>query len=306
MGISRSSAGDWAKYSSSMHSKTIDEVFTSSNMDPDMDPKGVVMREARDSELNPESTPIIIACDVTGSMGITAEQIVKKGFKTLFTEIYDRNPVTDPQIMPMAIGDVNSDRAPLQVGQFEADITAAKWAEKIYLEGNGGGNRFESYDLPYYFAAFHTAHDAFEKRGKKGYIFTMGDETAPKVTQKRELSHFLGVDIQADIPFEDVIQAASKMYHCYHIIIGQGYHARNYKSETKESWRNIMGQNSIWLDDIDSLSETIVSIIQVNEGYDKDEVIASWNGDTSLVVANAVRDLTADGSGTSVDGVTTL
>ena len=52
-----------------------------------------------------------------------------------------------------------------------------------------------------------------------------------------------------------------------------------------------MGQRVIWLEDHTKLSETIVSIIEVIGGRDKDDVVKSWSGDTSLVVANAIKDV---------------
>lgn len=299
MGYSRSSSADWTAYSSTTSTKSRAEIFTSRNINADMDPMGVRMREARDSDLNPESTPIIIAADVTGSMGYLAEHIVKNGLTTLFTEIYDRKPVTDPQIMAMAIGDATQwDTAPFQIGQFEADLTAAQWLEKIYIEGGGGGNGFESYDLPYYFAAFHTATDAFEKRNQKGYIFTLGDEQAPPATTIDSIKKVLdenGDGMEVDMPFKDVIERASKMYHCFHIMIGEGSYARSRPEVVKDTWREVLGQNAVWLEDHTKLAETIVSIIQITNGADKDEVTKSWSGDTSMVVANAVKDLKAPG-----------
>lgn len=40
----------------------------------------------------------------------------------------------------------------------------------------------ESYELAMYFMARHTSIDCYEKRGKRGYLFMIGDELAyPKV-----------------------------------------------------------------------------------------------------------------------------
>ena len=78
--------------------------------------------------------------------------------------------------MAMAIGDAECDRAPLQVTQFEADIRLADQLRELWIEGGGGGNRGESYHLPWAFAAMRTSTDCFERRGRKGYLFTIGDE----------------------------------------------------------------------------------------------------------------------------------
>lgn len=297
MGRSRWDSADWARYATSTATKSTREIFKSSSLDKDLDPLGVAMREARDSELNPESTPIIVAVDVTGSMGRLAELIVRKGLGTLFEEILEHKPVTDPQLMSMAVGDATQfDRAPIQVSQFEADLTAAKWLEKIYVEGGGGGNRFESYDLPYYFAAYHTSTDAFEKRNEKGYLFTVGDEEAPPRTTVESIRRFINEDgdgLQADMPFKDVVEAARKMYHCFHIMIAEGSYASYAGDAVKQTWRDVLGQNAIWLEDYNKLAETIVSIIEVTNGADKGEVVDRWSGDTSMVVAKAIKDVDA-------------
>ena len=56
------------------------------------------------------------------------------------------------------------------------------------------------------------------------------------------------------------------------------------------SWKDLLGQRALLLSDIDSLSEVIISTIEMCEGKDKDEVIKSWSGGTQLVVSNALGD----------------
>ncbi len=60
-------------------------------------------------------------------------------------------------MMVMGIGDAWCDRVPLPVTPFETDIRIARQLEQIFLEHGGGGNNFESYNLPWYFAAKRTA-----------------------------------------------------------------------------------------------------------------------------------------------------
>jgi hypothetical protein len=43
------------------------------------------------------------------------------------------------------------------------------------------------------------------------------------------------------------------------------------------------------LKDYRRLAEVVVSAIEVNEGRDRDTVARSWSGDTSAVVAHALR-----------------
>lgn len=187
MGYLSWSAKDWASYSTTTSSKPASAIFTSKSLSPKMNPYNQLIRESRDSKEHPESTAIIIAVDVTGSMGMIAENLVKTGLGVLFNEILERKPVKDPQIMVMAVGDSFCDQSPFQIGQFESDIKVADWLEKIHVEGNGGGNNSESYDLPLYYAAFHTSIDCFEKRKNKGYLITIGDEMPRENTLKEHV-----------------------------------------------------------------------------------------------------------------------
>jgi hypothetical protein len=114
-------------------------------------------------------------------MGDIPDAFVREGLGTLINEILVRKPASDPQVMIMGFGDAWTDQAPLQATQFEPDIRIAEQLKDIYLEGGGGGNGFESYSLPWYFAARKTAIDCFVKRAKKGYLFTVGDEPPPPV-----------------------------------------------------------------------------------------------------------------------------
>lgn len=287
MGYSRFQASDWDTYSTATSAKPTTAVFTSRGLHEDLDPLNFKVRESRDSDLNPESNAIIVGFDETGSMGHIPDYFVKTGLGILFQNILDRKPVTDPHLMIMGIGDAYCDRSPIQVSQFESDISITNHIEKIHLEGNGGGNGHESYELPWYIARFKTSIDCFEKRNKKGYLFTVGDEPASPGIIRSQIKKFVGDDIERDIPLKEMYDMVSKMYHTYHIIIAEGYYKYN-PTEVRSSWVDIMGENAIILEDYTKLSELIESIIEVNEGHDKATVTASWSGDTSLVIAKSL------------------
>ena len=162
-----------------------EEVFKQRKIDPEMDPKKITVRESRDSEEHPESFPIIIALDETGSMGHIPELIIKNVLPDIMESILNAG-VKDPQICFMGIGDCCfMEEAPLQVGQFESsDELMEKWLTKVYLESKGGGNRHESYPLAWYFADHHIVTDAWEKRQQKGVLITIGDESCQKILLK--------------------------------------------------------------------------------------------------------------------------
>src|SRR5262245_29165524 len=99
--------------------KSTDEIYSSRSIHANLNPLGVKVRESRVSTDNPNSSPLIVGIDVTGSMGMIADVLAREGLGTLFTGILERKPSTDPHVMFMAVGDANCDSAPLQVSQFE-------------------------------------------------------------------------------------------------------------------------------------------------------------------------------------------
>ena len=142
---------------------------------PTMNPRGVTVRESRDSDTHPQSHAVVVLFDVTGSMkGVP--RVLQAHLPKLMGLLIRKGYLDHPQILIGAIGDATCDAAPLQVGQFESGIEIEEDLGKLYLEGGGGGHITESYELAMYFMARHTAIDCFEKRGRRGYLFIVGDE----------------------------------------------------------------------------------------------------------------------------------
>lgn len=301
MGMGSFDHDAWVSHSASTSHKSVSHVYTSRSMKDNLNPYGVVMRESRDSVDSPLSTPIIVALDVTGSMGEVARQIATKSLGVLFREILDRKPVSDPHLMLMGVGDVIYDRAPLQVSQFEADNRIVDQCMDLWLENGGGGNSSESYHLPWYFAAMHTSIDSMIKRNKKGYLFTLGDEDVPGPLTRDEIKKVCGDEVERDYTAAELYEMASRTYNVYHVVIEEGSHCRGNSDNVVSKWSSFMGQHAIRLSDHTKLAEVITSIIQVNEGAIADKVIDSWSGDTSLVVKRAIKDLsTMSKKGTGV------
>lgn len=271
--ITRSS---WDDYSRTTKSNTREQNFSRRQIHPTFDPKGIKIRESRDSEEHPESTAIILGLDVTGSMGMIAEHIAKESLGPLMLGIYEKQPVKDPQILVMGIGDVICDEAPLQASQFESDIRIGQQLLDLWLESCGGGNDSESYSLPWYFAAKHTDIDCFEKRGKKGYLFTFGDEMVPPSLDPSHINRVFGYSSQASYSPKELYEEASKKYDVFHIIVEQGNYARSAGERVKNDWRKLMGYHAVLLNEYRYLSEVILSVIRVNEGEDAEDVANSW------------------------------
>ena len=303
MGGGRMTADDWGTYTATntRNAKTVKDIYKNDRMKSEFNPINIKVREALDSPDSPESTPIIIALDVTGSMGFIPDVMVRTGLWTLATEIYDRKPISDPHIMFMAVGDPACDEAPLQCTQFETDIRIAEQLKELWLEGRGGGNDSEGYNLPWYFAANKCVTDSFNKRNKKGYLITIGDEEVPYTLTKEQIKRVIGDDVESDLTNEQLLSVVQRSWNVYHFIINEGSHYRHYGKRVDSSWRNLMGQQVFNVSDHTKLAEIIVSVIQEREGLDAAAIIKSWDGSTAVAVSAAFKsnskDLTVSNGG---------
>ncbi len=298
MGHARFDAKTYAGYAASTAHLDHTTRHKATATDRAMDPKMIKVRESVKSDLNPHPTPIIVGLDVTGSMGPVVDSM-HRGLGTLFKEIIDRDPVSDPHVLAMAIGDMNYDRSPVQATQFEADpVVIGTQIEGLHLERGGGNNDHESYLGPLYFALMRTKCDAFGE-GRKGYIFTIGDECPQTVLTSGEIEKWFGDQPVKDMTAAELIAAVERNWHIFHIIVMEGSYMQGHGMRRPEmaikGWTDLLGQRVIQLKDHTKMAETIISVIEVTEGRDKDAVAHSWSGDTSLVVRDAIAGLTAAG-----------
>lgn len=284
MGYSSWSSETYSSMKSAFATKTIDDIFVnnkSRTIDPLMDPKKLRIRECRDSIEHPTTIGIAINLDDTGSMLDIPEKLIRYKLGTLI-EIMLKHGITDPSILFSAIGDHECDKYPLQIGQFESGTEELnKWLTSVYLEAGGGGNEGESYLLAWYAAARYTSLDCFEKRGKKGYLFTIGDEATLRSIPSSAIQKIFGVSEASQVLVETILKEAQQMYHIFHIHCVEGSNGSD--RSVIDSWKNLLGQNLIILDDSDNVAETIASTIAVMEGIDKDTVLSSLGASATSV-----------------------
>jgi len=228
-----------------------------------LDPKGCKVRESRDNDEHPESTAIAVMFDVTGSMGSIPVTLQKK-LPELLGLLLRKGYVTDPQILFGAIGDATCDRVPLQVGQFESDNRMDENLENIFLEGGGGGQQTESYELAMYFIARHTDIDCWNQRGHKGYLFMIGDEMAYPSVKKHEVRDVIHEGAERDIPTAEILRELQQRYHVFYILPQNASNGRDPK--ILGFWRKLLGQNVLELEDPAAVCETIALTIGMMEG----------------------------------------
>jgi hypothetical protein len=236
------------------------EVFSQTQCHALMNPKGLKVRECRDSADHPNSLGIAFALDVTGSMGDIPHLLAKEELPNLM-KLLTACGVVDPQLMFMAVGDATSDQAPLQVGQFESTAQLMdQWLTWSYLEGGGGGTGQESYELAFYIAAQHTDMDNWVKRKKKGYFFVTGDELPYPAVSRHQVDGLLGEKLDEDIPIEEVIAAAAESYHLFFLIPDL---QRRQRCESR--WRQLLGDHTICMESPADTCAVAAAIVGITE-----------------------------------------
>ncbi len=228
---------------------------------PALDPAGAI-RECRDSADHADSTPIAVLFDVTGSMR-RVPRIMQGKLGKLHGLLKRRGYLADPQVLFGAIGDADSDRVPLQIGQFESDNRMDEQLRTIFLEGGGGGQKSESYELAAYFMARHVVTDAWQKRGRKGYLFLIGDELNKPALEARHIRRVIGDDVRQDIDPASVYRELARRWNVYYVLPNQSSYYHD--PEIGEHWNGLLGQNFLKLDDPGAVCELIAATIGLEE-----------------------------------------
>jgi hypothetical protein len=229
---------------------------------PALDPSGVRLRESRDSAEHPQSLAIAVLFDVTGSMRKVPRTLQAK-LPQLLGLLLRKGYVAHPQIMFGAIGDATCDRAPLQIGQFESDNRMDDDLGRILLEGGGGGQKTESYELALYFMARHTATDCYERRGKRGYLFVIGDEMAYSRVKPAEARDVIGDELREPLPVAELMAEVSAKWDTYYVLPAGASYVGD--QEVLGFWRDLLGQNVIELADLGAVCETIALTVGLGE-----------------------------------------
>lgn len=256
------------------------QVYRSMMLNEQLNPKNVI-RECCNSEEHPNTIPVILALDVTGSMGDACQETAE-ALGVIMEQLYKK--FKDIEIMVMGIGDLAYDKAPIQISQFESDVRIAEWLDKIYMEHGGGGNSYESYTAAWYMGLRHTKLDAYDKQGRKGIIITMGDEPLNPYLPKSELSNVTGDSLQGDIETKDLFKDASEKFDIYHIAVDSPQDSYSYyEKRIKESFGNLLGQRFM-ISTIGKLGDTICDCIanSVDNGNSSSFVLNEDNKITSV------------------------
>lgn len=251
---------------SSVLNLSAQSAFVNRTLDPDLDPNGA-KRECRDTEEHPETLPVILALDVTGSMGGTAVEVAGK-LNVIMKNIY--KATKDVEFLIMAIGDLAFDYAPIQASQFESDIRIADQLDKIFFEGGGGWNEYESYTASWFFGLHQTDCDCWS-RGKKGVIITLGDEELNPTLPLATLKRVTGMD-QMDsnsVETKQLYKDVSQKYSIYHINI-----THRTRQPSLDLFDEVLGKDHVYSVGIDGIEQIIPMIVATEANQSTDSFVS--------------------------------
>lgn len=231
--------------------------YTARKLTPALSPRDC-MRECVNSEEHPNTIPVILGLDVTGSMGSACSETAA-ALSSIMKSLFDK--YKDIEFMIMGIGDLECDDAPVQISQFESDVRIAKWLDDIYMEHGGGGNGYESYSAAWYMGLHHTRLDCFDKQGRKGIIITMGDEPLNPFLRKEDIKTYVGDKIPENINTEALYKEASKKFDIFHISIDDTSSSYKYNAcDIDETFSPLLKENAK-ISTIEDLPEIIIRCI---------------------------------------------
>ena len=258
--------------------------FEARRIDSSLDPTMFNVRECANNEEHPNTIPVILALDVTGSMGRACEETAN-ALGVIVGNLYKK--IKDVEFCIMGIGDLAYDQAPIQMSQFESDVRIAESLDKLFIEHGGGGNSYESYTAAWYMGLKRTKLDCYDKQHRKGIIITMGDETLNPYLPVDKLNYHVKASEQGDVETMELYEKTKEKFDIFHIAVDDI--ATNYsyhKNGIKKTFGQLIG-NRLKVATLQTLAKTIEDCIaesvsgevfvqeHFSEGVDKTNEI-SW------------------------------
>ena len=268
MGSGCFSASSYADYSVSKgrsydHStgRVKGQSYDATYLNEALNPRKFQIRECVNSDEHPNTIPVILALDVTGSMGEACHETAA-ALGTIMKNLY--NKFKDVEFCIMGIGDLAYDDAPIQMSQFESDIRIAEALDKLWMEHGGGGNSYESYTAAWYMGLYRTKLDCYDKQGRKGIIITMGDEPLNPylpVDGYHGLNRTINESIENDIDTQELYNKAREKFDIFHIAVDSPMDCyRGYKDQIEKSFGQVLG-NRFKVSSVNNLAQTIEECI---------------------------------------------
>lgn len=216
-----------------------------------------------------EITSIIIGIDVTASMGVVPESLVKGALTTLFNKI-NAQEIPHPQLSFIAIGDAPANsQCPIQMTQFEtAAAPIVSNLTRLCLEGGGGNNRSESYPLAWLAASRKTDLQSYDKSSvndqatntkkgewrwqhgqtrRRGILITIGDDGLPNQIYAKDIKKFIDPTYSGNsLNSHEILEEIKEKFHVAHIHVKHNYGEQDdYRQAAQRSWEECFQQANL-------------------------------------------------------------
>ncbi len=259
-------------------SDTSKKKLSSTKMHKSLDPTGKIL------ESNAKY-PIVIVLDVTGS-NINFARLVYDKLPMMYGQIDQKGYLDDFEMSICAVGDEYCDSYALQISDFAKGIELDSWMEKLVLEGGGGGQQTESYEL----AAHYLANNLSFNKDAKPIIFFIGDE-APygKVSEYQAQKY--------GIEYDDNDQGFSKLNKVVNnnvFMFLNPYCGNNFYDSINDEWTKVLPpEHLIKIKEEKSIVDLMLGVIALisKQGLDKYKVDMLDRGQTKARIANVVDSL---------------
>ena len=175
-----------------------------------------VAKSVKKEDLIPESvttdveSPLVIACDVTGSMGEWPAVIFSK---LPYLDLEGKEYLGENMgISFAAVGDNRaSDKYPLQVRPFVSGKELETELKKLVIEGGGGGGMKEGYDL----AAYYYAHCVKMKKAIRPIFIFIGDEGLYDTLSKEDINEWTNESAERRVEVDQIFAELKKKFSVY-------------------------------------------------------------------------------------------
>jgi len=225
----------------------------------DLVPKGIKTKS---------ESPLVIACDVTGSMGEWPATIFSK---LPYLEKEGQEYLGESmEISFAAIGDaVKGDKYPLQVRPFVQGTGLADEIKALVIEGGGGGGGQESYDLA---AEYYAENVDMPNAVRRPIFIFIGDEGLYDELTPSNAQDYAQVKLKQNINLEEIFNNLKKTYNVY--VVRKSYGSSD--SYIQAQWARLIGEDHICpLDDANRVVDVIFGILARETGrvdYFKKEI----------------------------------
>jgi len=190
------------------------------------------------------TSPLVIVCDVTGSMGEWPATIFSK-LPYLDHEVKTEYLGVDAEICFAAVGDANCDQYPAQARPFSKGKGLAEQLKGLVIEGGGGGQIQESYEL----MALYFARNVAMPKAVRPVLIFIGDEAPYEVVSPEQAKKVIYTTLNQRILAKEVFEELKQRFDVYLIRKPYGSSTRNEMDSTNQgihsAWVELLGEDHV-------------------------------------------------------------